>query len=191
MSIITSNHSRNFSRAAAGPVRRGGWLLAEMMVAIGVGMTFLVAIVVIFVTCSVSFAEVGNYINMDQKSRNALDQVTRNIRRSKTLTSFDPAALVFNYDSAGTTNLAYRYDSSSGILTEEWTVAGTTTTKTLLTGCGSLAFSLYDHDLAPTTDVSAGEGKVISVAWNCSSTALGRTNTEYMQQAQVVIRNQP
>ena len=191
MSIITSNRSRNFRRAAAGRRRCGGWSLPEMMVAVGVGLTFLVALVVIFVTCSISFAEVGNYINMDRHSRNALDHMTRNIRSAKLLTSFDPAVLVFNYDSAGATNLAYRYNSSSGVLTEEWTASGTTTTNALLTGCSSLAFSLYDRDLAATTDVSAGQGKVIGVAWNCSGTALSRTNTEYMQQAQIVIRNQP
>jgi len=71
------------------------------------------------------------------------------------------------------------------------TTSGATTTNILLTGCDSCAFSLYDHDLAPTTDVSAGQGKVISIAWNCSGTALSRTNTEYMQQSQIVIRNQP
>ena len=161
------------------------------MVAIGVGITFLVALMQIFVTSSVSFAGVGNYINMDRRSRNALDQMTKNIRNAKALTSFDPAALVFNYDSAGTTNLAYRYDASSQAVTEEWTVSGATTSSTLLTGCDSFAFSLYDHDLAATTDVSVGQGKVISIAWHSSGMALSRTNSEYMQQAQIVIRNQP
>ena len=177
-----------------GAVRRKqseGWVLTETMVAIGVGITFLVAFMGIFVTSSVSFAAVGNYINMDHRSRNALDRMTKYIRSAKVLASFDPAALVFNYDSAGTTNLAYRYDASARAVTEEWTVAGTTTSSTLLTGCDRFAFSLFDHDLAPTTDASAGQGKVISIAWHCFGTALNRTNSEYMQQAQIVIRNQP
>jgi hypothetical protein len=70
-------------------------------------------------------------------------------------------------------------------------VSGDTTVTTLLTGCSSFAFSLYNRDLIATTDISAGQGKVISIAWQCSGTSLGRTNTEYMQQAQIVIRNQP
>jgi len=171
--------------------RNGGWLLTETLVTIGIGITFLTAMTVILVTCSVSFAEIGNYVNMDRRSRNALDRMTTNIRNAKTLASFDPAALVFTYDAAGTTNLAYRYNASSRVVTEEWTVSGATTSSTLLTGCDSFAFSLYDHDLAATTDVSAGQGKVISIAWQCSGTALARTNTESMQQAQIVIRNQP
>ena len=170
-------------------ISSGGWALAEGMVALTVGITFLVALASIFVNCSISFAEVGNYVNMDRKSRNALDRMTRSIRNSKTLQSFDPAALVFNYDTAGTTNLAYRYDAASGLVTEEWTVAGTTTTTTLLSGCNSFTFSLYDRDLNATTDASIG--KAISIAWQCSGTVISRTNCEYMQQAQIVIRNQP
>ena len=192
MSIRTNNNcSRNIDRSPGTEVRSGGWVLTETMFAIGIGITFLVALMGIFVSSSLSFAGVGNYINMDRRSRNALDQMTRNIRSAKLLTSFDPAALVFNYDAAATTNLAYRYNAAAGMVTEEWTVSGGTTTNNLLTGCDSFTFSLYDHDLAPTTDVSAGQGKVISVGWHCYGTALSRTNSEYMQQAQIVIRNQP
>jgi YD repeat-containing protein len=169
----------------------GGWALTETLIAIAIGFTFLVAFMAIFITSTLSFAGVGNYINMDRRSRNALDKMTRSIRNAKVLTSFDPAALVFNYDTAGKTNLAYRYNASSRSVTEEWTVGGASTTNTLLTGCDSLAFSLYDHAFAPTTDVSAGQGKVISIAWQCSGTSITRTNTEHMQQAQIVIRNQP
>ena len=171
--------------------RSGGWILTESMVSIGIGITFLVALMGIFVSSSVSFVGIGNYINLDRNSRNALDRMTWNIRNAKVLTSFDPTELVFNYDEAGTTNLTYRYDASTRVVTEEWTVSGATTVNTLLTGCDSLAFSLYDRDLVATTDVSAGQGKVISVTWHCSGTAASCTNTEYMQQAQIVIRNQP
>src|SRR5437879_4847776 len=138
MSMRTNNHwSRNIERGRATKVRSGGWVMTETMFAIGIGITFLVALMGIFVSSSVSFAGVGNYINMDRRSRNALDQMTRNIRNSKLLTSFDPAALVFNYDAAATTNLAYRYNAAAGMVTEEWTVSGATTTNNLLTGCDS------------------------------------------------------
>src|SRR5882762_2393515 len=122
--------------------RSGGWMLAETMIAVAIGLTFLVAVTGIFISSSISFVEIGNYINMDRLSRNALDRMTSNIRNAKTLTSYAPAALVFNYDSAGTTNLTYRYDAGSGVVTEEWKVAGSTTVKTLLTGCSQLTFSL-------------------------------------------------
>ena len=189
--LTNKNCSGNTGRETLQRLRSGGWILTESMVSIGIGISFLVGLMGIFVSSSVSFVGIGNYINIDRSSRNALDRMTWNIRNAKVLTSFDPSVLVFNYDEAGTTNLTYRYDESTRTVTEEWTVSGATTVTTLLTGCDSLAFSLYDRDLAATTDVSAGQGKVISVTWHCSGTAASCTNTEYMQQAQIVIRNQP
>src|SRR6266851_8697331 len=97
-------HAFNLTVRPARPKQSGGWVLTETMFAIGIGITFLVALMGIFVSSSMSFAGVGNYINMDRRSRNALDQMTRNIRSAKVLTSFDTAALVFNYDAPGTTN---------------------------------------------------------------------------------------
>jgi len=186
MCIVTSNRS-----LTAANQRSGGWLLPETIITIAIGISFLVALIGVFVSSSISFAEVGNYINMDRCSRNALDRMTSNIRQAKTLVSFAPTAIVFNFNSAGTTNLAYRYDADARALTEEWTSSGKTTSKTLLSACDSCAFSLYDRDGAVTTDVSVGQGKIISIAWQCSGTVLGRTNSEHMQQSRIVIRNQP
>jgi prepilin-type N-terminal cleavage/methylation domain-containing protein len=166
--------------------------LSELMVAVLIGCVLMVAMAVIFVTSSLSFARMGDYINMDRASRKALDQMSCNIRQAKQLTSFDPALLTFNYDSAGTTNLAYRYNSSAATLTEEWTYAGDTTTNTLLTGCSNLTFALYDRTLLPTTGVAANQGKVLSVAWQCTgSTLIAQKSSENMQQAKIVLRNQP
>src|ERR1041385_9206332 len=103
-----------------------GWSLPESMVTACIGLTFLVALIGIFINCNISFAQIGSLINMDRNSRNALDHMTTNIRNAKQLVSFGAAALVFNYDSAGTTNLAYRYDSPAGTVTEEWSHGGAT-----------------------------------------------------------------
>lgn len=190
MFITTAKHPFLKTNPGHAKARQnGGWFLAETMVAIGIGIVFLVALIAIFVVCSVNFVGVGNYVNMDRRSRNAVDRMTCYIRSAKQLSAFDQTDLVFKYDSAGNTNLAYRYNSSSRLVTEEWTSAGVTTTNTLLTGCDSLQFTLLDRDLVPT--VSYGQGKVISIAWHCIGTALTRTNSEYMQQARVVVRNQP
>jgi len=161
------------------------------MVTIAIGFAFLVALMGVFNSSAFSFAEMGNYINMERRTRNALDQMSRNIRSARTLTSFDPAAIVLSFDSGGITNLSYRYDAAAKAVQEEWTIAGTKQSKTLLTCCNQCVFSLYDRDLKPTSIASPGEGKVLSIAWQCFGTTLGRTNTEQMQQAKIVIRNQP
>jgi len=171
--------------------RCGGWVVAESVVASAIGLTFLVGLTGIFMSSSLSFVEIGNYTSMDRSSRYAMDRMTTNIRNAKLLTQFAADALVFKFDTAGTTNLTYRYDAPTGAVTEEWNVAGNTTTTTLLTGCTKLTFSLLTRDMVATSDVSAGQGKIISVDWQCVRKTLGRKETEDMQQAQIVIRNQP
>jgi len=169
-----------------------GFTVPELLVAVLIGTVFMAAMAIIFVTSTLSFARMGDYIDMDRTSRKALDQMTRNIRQAKLLTGFDTTYLTFNYDSGGMTNLAYRYNGSAATLTEEWTSGGSTTTNTLLTGCANLSFALYDRSLQPTTSVSANQGKVISVGWQCTgSTLLAQRSSESMQQAKIVLRNQP
>src|SRR5689334_14325678 len=110
--------------------RTRGMTLAEMMVGLGVGMLLMLGIAVIFITSLRSMAGMGNYIVMDQASRNTLDRMTRDIRNAKDLISFATNQLVFNYDGAGT-QLIYSYDPASGNLTSSMGGA----TNTLLTGC--------------------------------------------------------
>src|ERR1041384_2171166 len=169
----------------------GGWMLAEAMVAVLTGVLLLLSMTVVFVSSTISFAAMATSLNLERTSRNALDHMTLNIRQAKQLTSFNSALLVFNYDSAGLTNLTYRYDPNAGLLTEEWNSASFATTNFLLRSCSSLSFSLFDRNLAPTTGVARNSGKVLSVAWKCAGTTLSQINSEDMQQAKIVIRNQP
>src|SRR5689334_24384217 len=89
--------------------------LVEMMVSVSVGSLVLLVMGMVFVTSSFNFATLGNYMVMDRASRNALDQMTRDIRNSADLTNFTSSRLVFNY--SGSTNLIYNYDQASGKLT--------------------------------------------------------------------------
>ncbi len=172
--------------------RMRGVTLPEMMVGTGVGSLVLMMIALVFASSSRSFSAIGNYISMDQKSRNALDQMTRDIRRAKDLITFSTNQLVFNY--AGTTNLTIRWDPSSRQLVQ-WKT-GDTRTNILLSECDSLQFSMYKNIPLPgggfTNTTSTAEGKSISVAWKCSRTILGKkVDTEDMQQALIAIRNKP
>jgi hypothetical protein len=166
--------------------------LAEMMVSVGVGFLVLTLVAAVFMSSSFSFTAMGNYVTMDQSSRSALDQMTRDIRRSRDLTSFATNQLVFTF--SGTTNLIYKYDSSSGNLTS-WKT-GDTVTNVLLKGCNYLQFSMYNNvpQTGGTLNTAAtvGQAKAISVNWRCSRSILGRRNTtEYIQEAVIVIRNKP
>jgi prepilin-type N-terminal cleavage/methylation domain-containing protein len=163
-----------------------GMTLVEMMVAIAVGSLVLMFMSVVFAGSAKCFVATGNYVSMNCSSRNALDRMTREIRRAGDLTGFTTNRLQFT--TFGSTNaiLVYEWNANSRQLTEWQT--GNAQTNILLTDCDSLAFSLYRSTLAPTSNLS--EGKAIGVAWKSSRTILAKkVNTEDMQQALIVIRN--
>jgi len=160
--------------------------LPEMMVAVAVGSLLLMAVATVFGNSIKSFALMGNYVNMDRDSRNALDRMTREIRRAGSLTSFASDRLVFTKYAATNFSLVYQWDANAHRLTE-WKT-GSTKTNILLTDCDEFAFAMQKASGAATT--SASEGKKISVTWKCSRTMLGKQfSTEQMQQALIVVRN--
>jgi len=173
--------------------------LPEMMVAVAIGTMVLLGIVTIFMTSSVSFEAMGNYITMDLNSRQVMDQMSRDIRQSKNLVSYrnDSTAksLAFDLDGAGT-RLIYMWDPSEQKLSQWKTGEGSTM---LLTNCVSFDFTVYDQvartngagvyfNTAPSVEAT----KSVEISWKCSKTILGKTITsEDMQQARIVIRNKP
>ena len=161
--------------------------LVELMVAIAVGSLILAVIATASMTSALWFASLANYVDMDVKSRNALDQMTLKIRQAGALTEFSPTHLKFAESGQTNSFLVYDWDAATGSLLE-WNT-GDSTTNTLLTGCEQLTFSLYNSSFASTTNLSQSKG--LSVNWKCSRTVLGRTTTEDMQQALIVIRNKP
>src|SRR5437879_1822083 len=116
-----------FRPAAKGEL---GMTLPELVVGAGVGSLALMSMMMIFLSSNRSFVSMGNYVAMDQTSRVAVEQMTRDIRNSQNLTSFTTNKLVFTY--AGTTNLVYSYDPSTRQLTS-WKTGGST--NVLLSQC--------------------------------------------------------
>ena len=168
-----------------------GFTLLENLIGVVIGTMVMASVMFIFLSSNRSFISLGNYVNLDQKSRLAVEQMTRDIRNSQNLTSFATNQLVFTY--SGTTNLTYLYDPVARTLTS-WKTGGTT--NTLLTGCDSFQFSMYNNVPSPggvlSNTVSVASGKAVSAAWRCSRTILGaKVNTENMQEALIVIRNKP
>ncbi len=165
-----------------------GMTLPEMMVAVGVGSIVLMVVGMVFMNSTRSFAAMGNYVSMDARSRNALDHMTREIRRAGNLVEFSPTHLKFAGYGLTNSFLVYDWDAASCQLTESKT--GDTAPNILLTECDQLTFSLYDSAFAPTPIIARSKG--INVTWKCSRTILGnKTTTEDMQQALIVMRNKP
>ena len=169
--------------------RQSGTTLIEMLVAMLVAAALVIALVKLSTSSSRSFAEILNYVDLNRANSVALDKLTREIRQTQFLASFQTNSLRF-IDNDG---VEVRYDYSGGNGTLVRTKNGQQST--LLIGCDSLAFGMYERaplsnrfDLVTATDPT--NCKVISVTWNCSRALLRlRANTEGAQVARIVIRN--
>jgi hypothetical protein len=135
-----------------------------------------------------SFVAMGNYAELDAASQNALDVMSREIRQTKSLTTFQTNILVF-LDSDDTP-LMYLYHPGTSQLTRH--KGGVATV--LLKQCDYLRFSMSQRNPSngfsfyPATNVSVA--KLIDVSWRCSRKILGaKVNTESVQTAKIVIRN--
>jgi len=165
--------------------------LIELLFGLAVGSMVLAATAAFTIGAARSFASVFNYVEMEAQSRSALDLMSQQIRRTDVLAGFTSNELVF-LDRDGK-SLSFAYSPDNRTLSQ--TKGGVTTT--LLEGCDSLSFSIFQrnttngtYDQYPTT-VEASNCKVVQITWVCSREVLGnRLNTELVQTAKIVIRNQ-
>ena len=167
---------------------REAYTLIELMIASTVGIIVLTALLGFSVFSYRSFAALTNYLDLDQKTQMALDKMSREIRQVNKVTGFSATSVTFeDFDGA---TLSYLYDPNQQVLTRTKAAV----TETLLTGCDSLHFSVFQRNpsndtFQPYTTTNATDTKLVELTWNCSRTLLGRkANTDSMQSAKVVIR---
>ena len=165
--------------------------LVEMLVAVAVGAILMAAIMQVVFYTGRSFAALMNYTELDKYSGNALDQMIYKIRQADELKSFSTNRLVFSF--MKTNDLVYDYSPTARTLTE--TFKGRT--KTILTGCDVINFQVYQRNTAAGTfdqfpaTITNSVVKLVQLNWTCSRSVLGaRINTESVQSAKIVLRNQ-
>jgi hypothetical protein len=159
------------------------------MIASGVGSLLLVVIGATSFYSGRSFVALANYSELEVRSRNTLDLMTREIRQANKLTSYSATHLTFqDFDGQP---LTFSYDPDQRVLSRSKGGAA----KTLLTECDSLAFSVFQRN--PTNDfnvvatTNSGLVKLVQLNWKCSRTILkSKINTESVQSAKIVIRKQ-
>lgn len=166
----------------------GGWTLLEMIVAVAAGTIILLAFFSAFVTLSNTMVAIDNYNELDQYSRQTLDQMSRDLRDTATVTSFGNTTLAVSNAITGD-QIQYAWDGSNVF---SRTLNGTTTV--MLTNCDSLAFSGYTriptNNFTFLTNNGASSVKLITISWRCSRAILGiKLNTESVQTARICIRN--
>src|SRR5712671_112569 len=139
-----------------------GMTLVELMIATGVGSIVLAALMALTFFSARSFAAVTNYVDLDARSRNALDKMSQEIRQADRLAinGYSATQLIFLGTDPVTSN-AYT-------LTYTWDPAGKTLTRSkgsesqvLLTECTDLRWYMFQRGMTngtdqpiPTADVS-------------------------------------
>ena len=157
----------------------------------GVAMTAMLTTALLILSSSTgrSLAEMVNYVDLDHYNRLALDNMTRELRQVRDLTSYSIISVTCT-DKDGL-DLNYTYSPVNRTLTR--TKNGRATV--LLEQCDRFNFAIYQrtplakkYDLIPAS--SLANCKVIAVSWSCSRTLFGRkVNTEQGQTAKIVVRN--
>src|SRR5260370_12825326 len=161
--------------------RRGGYTLVEFMIATGTGALVLLVVAYLIVYGARSFVATANYLDLDQHSQQSLDQMSREIRQADHLTAFSASDLTF-LDSSGN-SVEYQYDSNGKALNR---IKGGAT-NTLLTGCDSVTFSIYQRNpmsnsFEPYSTSTYTNAKMIEINWSCSRAILSaKANTESIQ----------
>ena len=172
-----------------GRKRCRGMTLVEAIVAVGISSIVFAALAAFTLYSARSFAAIGNYVDLDNTSRKAVDLMTKEIRQTAALSDYQTNALTFtDYDSKP---LQYTYVPAERELRRVKDALSTV----LLRGCESLEFHMYQRTPQPGTNsfyatTVAAQCKIIDMKWRCSRSIFReKDNTETVQSAQVVLRN--
>jgi hypothetical protein len=172
--------------------KSAGMALMELMIATAIASILSAGLASLAFYTGRSFAAMANYVDLDNKSRNALDRLSKEIRQTNRLKDFSPTKLTFEDYNGG--ELIYIYDADAQTLSRIYN--GVADPKPLLEQCTFLQFSIFQrnpimgaYDQYPTA--TPDTCKLVQVHWVCQRTTLGTIiNTESVQSAKIVIRKQ-
>lgn len=168
--------------------REAGFTLVEFMITAGISGLLLAVCMSLALFTSRSIASVADSVDLNARSRHAIDRMSKKLRQASAVRSFSPTSVSVTYDGRP---LTYTYIPSLRTLEEN--EAGNVTT--LLENCDTLAFSLYKRN--PVTNsfnqfpvlTATNEAKVIQVNWRCSRSLVGKTSgSAEMVSARIVLR---
>src|SRR5260221_8001007 len=98
-----------------------GMTLVEMLIAVGLSVIVMASLMTMVVFVSTSFKSISNYSVLDEKSRNALDVMGRDIRSAAQVVAYATNYVVLtNSDTSG---FSYVWSPSATTLTRNFTNA--------------------------------------------------------------------
>jgi prepilin-type N-terminal cleavage/methylation domain-containing protein len=172
---------------------RRAFSLPELLVATAIGSIMLLFAGSFYAFSMRSFTSMANYTDLNLKSRNASDLISRDLRSALSVQSLNNNQLVLN-GPGGTTNITYTYDAVRGTLSR----GDGTSTRVLLTqiATNSFAFCFYGrpagsiYESFPTN--SPNGAKIVGFKWSCTRPVMAGSaaSSESLQMALVNLRNQ-
>jgi Tfp pilus assembly protein PilW len=162
-----------------------------LLIAIFIGSLVAIALGMLGIYATRSFAALANYMELDKNSRNTLDRMTQIIRESDGVLSWQNHEIVLSYHSQPL-SFAYSPDDKKLFMTDTNGVKSA-----LLEGCNYLDFQIFQrtsmggvYDQYPVTADQA-VAKIVQISWVCSKSLIGELiNSESVQSAKIVIRKQ-
>jgi type II secretory pathway pseudopilin PulG len=160
----------------------------EVLIAVALSSILLAVVMSLGLYTARSVASVTDSVDLNARSRHAVDRMSKKLRQVSVFNSFSPTSISVAYDGQP---LSYTYDPALKTLVENEN--GTVTT--LLDDCNDFKFTLYKRN--PVTSsfnqfpvtTSTNEAKVIQMNWRCNrilpTKAYGSTE---MVTAKVVLR---
>ncbi len=182
--------------------RQAGWTLLETSIAVCLSSLIMGALMQTSLFTSRSFVALGNYCELDQASRNALDTMTREIRQAKVFSPQYYRTNMMAFTNLNNSFFGYVWDPRSKVVSRfsgDFNAANSSfvnvRTNIMLTGCEYFSFRIWQRN--PTNGFkfpysatsTAIDTKLVDVSWRCSRRVLNQFNTESVQTAQIVLRN--
>jgi hypothetical protein len=204
MRLPAPTHVPCLPRRLPGSRGKLGMSLVEMAVAVGVGSIVLVLVGLLALYGLRSFAVMGNYADLEEKSRLAMDKISRDLRQTTGVLRYkvtpDSKTLVLT-NALAATAITYVWDADTHRLTSE---ENGESPVVRLTDCESWNASFFQDRPQPSVTLpflpaTNGVGKldlelarIITLSWTCSRTVPGmKATTDSAQSLQVVLRNSP
>ena len=163
--------------------------LVEVMISLAIGSMAMALLATVAFNCGRSFLVLGNYAELQRQNQSAVDLLTRDVRRSLSLSSYTSNSIsLVDFDGKV---LAYTYDpvKKTVIRSKEGEA------RVLLEGCTEIHFQISQRtpvggsfEFYPTATTETC--KVVDVSWNCGRAILGvlSASSEDVQTARIVIR---
>jgi hypothetical protein len=162
--------------------------LVEMLVSIGVGSLLAAAVLSFVLFTSRSVATLANYLDLERSNRQAMNEWTRDLRGTRTLTAVTSNRLTLQ--SGDGTLVIYDYSPQERTLSR----LHNGSTRTLLADCEQLRFELYQRPTGKAayeefSTATLTNCKVIRASWVSSRRLLGaQVTSEGAQSARIVMR---